>query len=304
MGSEDGTISLWRFISNPICTFPLRPRLRLAGHRGMKINAVAVNSNLHICASVSRNRCCIYSLSNGAILSSISISDVELPELSDRNARGIRTQSSFADSNALSICASGYITLVCKTKYFSSQEVLLREVITLQLFNLEGEHIGCKALEQWRGIPNKIVPTFDGRGIMVCGGGGVSIHLVSSIKALHFVDEWKVSNDDEIHSGIGAYDIDFGPSLSRPVIAVSGLSSGALRIHAFKGISEWSEDISKKLSVSEAVGNALAKPAERVKGLLGAVKGKGSKVVGIGKEIGREAVSGFLGELGWKKLEM
>lgn len=304
VGSEDGTATLWRFITNPICTFTLRPRLRLGGHRGMKINAVAISSDLQICASVSRERCCIFSISNGALMSSISISDVELPELSDINSRSVNTQSSFAESNAMSICASGYIALVCTTKYFSSREEPTRELVTLQLFSLEGEHIGFKALEQWRGVPNKIVPTYDGRGIMVCSAGGVSIHLISAIKPLDFVDEWKVANDDEIHSGIGAYDIDFGPSLSRPVLAVSGLSSGALRIHAFKGISEWSEEIHKNSSMTAAVGNVLAKPAERVKGIFGAVKGKGSKVVGFGKEIGREAVSGFLGELGWKKLEM
>ena len=136
---------------------------------------------------------------------------------------------------------------------------------------------------------------------MVCSGGSISIHLVSAIKPLHFVDKWKVADDDEIHSGIGAYDIDFGPSLSRPVVAVTGLSSGSLRIHAFKGVSEWSEEVNKRSTMSEAVGNALAKPAEKVKGLLGVVKGKGSKVVGLGKEIGREAVSGFLGDVFGKK---
>ena len=304
VGSEDGTATLWRFISNPICTLPLRPRLRLGGHKGMKVHAVAVSSILHVCLTVSALRCCVFGLSNGSILSSISVSDIEFPEASGMDALSIRSESFFLDTNAVCLSASGFITLVCETRYFSSKNELLRRVITLQLFTLEGVHVGSKALESWRGIPHRILPTFDGRGIMVCSSGGVSIHLVSAIKPLHFVDEWRVANDDEIHSGIGAYDVDFGPSLSRPVVAVTGLSSGAVRIHAFQGISEWSEGINRRSTVSEAVGNALARPAEKVKGLFGVVKGKGSKVVGLGKEIGREAVSGFLGDVFGKKLEM
>ena len=304
VGSEDGTATVWRFISNAVCTLPLRPRLRLRGHKGMKINAVAVSSALHICVTVSKLRCCVFSLSNGAILSSILPRDIEFPGAFDVGSNDIRTESYFADTNAVSLCGTGFITLVCETKFYSSRNELLRKIVTLQLFTFEGVHIGSKALETWRGIPHKIVPTYDGRGVMVCSGGGISIHLVSAIKPLHFVDEWKVAHDDEIHSGIGAYDIDFGPSLSRPVVAVTGLSSGSLRIHAFKGVSEWSEEVNKRSTMSEAVGNALARPAEKVKGLLGVVKGKGSKVVGLGKEIGREAVSGFLGDVFGKKMEM
>lgn len=303
VGSEDGTATLWRFISNPVCTLPLRPRLRFGGHKGMKINAVAVSSALHICVTVSASRCCVFGLSNGAMLSSISPSNIKFPELHGLDG-DIRTKSFFANANAVCISASGFITLVCTTQYFSSNNKLLREVVSLALLTLEGVHIVSKPLESWRGIPHKIVPTYDGRGIMVCSGGGVSIHLVSAIKPLHFVDEWKVANDDEIYSGIGAYDIDFGPSLSRPVVAVTGLSAGAIRIHAFKGVSEWSEEVNKRSSMSEAVGNALARPAEKMKGLFGVVKGKGSKVVGLSKEIGREAVSGFLGDVFGKKMEM
>lgn len=304
VGSHDGTATVWRFISNPDCFLPLRPRLRLGGHHGSKIIAVAVSSALHICVTVSATRCCIFGLSNGIILNSISISDINFSGPSGMNSNTSVTKSCFVDSNSVCLCTSGYITLVCETSYFSAKNTFLRNIITLELFTLEGEHMGSKALEIWRGIPHKIVPTFDGKGIMVCSTGGVSIHLISAIKPLYFVDEWRVANDDELHSGIGAYDIDFGPSLSRPVVAISGLSSGALRIHAFKGIGEWSEEINKRSTMSEAVGNVLAKPAERMKGLLGAVKGKGSKVVGLGKEIGREAVSGFLGDVFGKKVEM
>jgi len=305
VGSEDGTATLWRFISNPTRTLPLRPCLRLGGHKGMKIHGVAVSITMFVCATVSSSRCCIFSLSNGAMLCSISPPDIEFPVPVGVNDGEIKSETVFADSNAVSICASGFITLVCQSKYFTADGEILREIVTLELFTLEGTHIGSKPLESWRGIPNKIVSTFDGRGIIVCGGGGTSVHLVSAAKPLLFVDEWKISRDDEIYSGIGAYDIDFGPSISRPVVAVAGLSSGALRIHALKGISEWSEENKKRATMTEAVGSALARPAEKVKGLFGVVKGKGSGLVGLGKEIGREAmsnvkggsVSGFLGDV-------
>jgi len=267
----------------------------------MSIRAVAVSSSLQICATVSASRCCIFGLSNGVLLSSISINDIKHPELIETN--DIRTESCFVDSNAVCICNTGFITLVCKTVYISPKDGFLRQIVTLQLFTLEGVHIGSKALESWRGVPHKIVPTFDGKGILVCSTGGISIHVVSAINPMRFIDEWKVATDDEILAGVGSFDIDFGPSLSRPVVAVTGLSKGALRIHAFRGISEWSDDVNKS-KMSEAVGNAFAKPAEKVKGILGFAKGKGSKVVGFGREIGREAVSGFLGDVFGRKMDM
>ena len=43
--------------------------------------------------------------------------------------------------------------------------------------------------------------------------------------------------------------------------------------------------------MTEAVGNALSKPAQRIKSFAGTVKGTGSRFVGLGKEISREAVT-------------
>ena len=97
VGSGDGTATLWRFISSATPVFPLRPLLRLGGHKGMKINAVAVSSALQICVTVSASRCCIFGLSNGVMLSSISISDIEFPSSIGMD-RSIKTQSSFAPS--------------------------------------------------------------------------------------------------------------------------------------------------------------------------------------------------------------
>ena len=130
----------------------------------MKINAVAVSSALHICLTVSALRCCVFSLSNGAVLSSILPQDNDFPGARGVGGNEIRTESHFADTNAVSICATGFITLVCVTRYYSPKNELLRRIVTLQLFTFEGVHIGSKALESWRGIPHKIVPTYDGRG--------------------------------------------------------------------------------------------------------------------------------------------
>ncbi len=94
--------------------------------------------------------------------------------------------------------------------------------------------------------------------------------MISAIKPLHFIDEWQIGGDDD--SDTAAHDIDFGPSPSRPVVACAGLSSGALCIHALKGISEWSEE-NKKGTVTEAVGS-----------VLGTVKGTGNKMVGLVKK--------------------
>lgn len=138
--------------------------------------------------------------------------------------------------------------------------------------------------------PKKVTATYDGQAVMVCSGRGISMHLVSAIKPLYFIDEWQIGGDEE--DTVAAHDIDFGPSPSRPVVAVTGLSSGALRIHALKGISEWSEE-NKKGSVSEAVGSVIGTVKGTGGKVFGLVKGTGSKVLGLGKDIGREAIGDF-----------
>lgn len=217
---------------------------------------------------------------------------------------GVNCETCFADSNSICVTSSGYLVLVCVSKFWSDSGDFKRDVVTLQLFTLDGRHIGAKALETWRGIPNKISQTFDGKAVMVCSGRGVSIHLISAIKPLAFIDEWQIGEDEE--DVVSAYDIDFGPSPSRPVVAATCLSSGALRLHALKGISDWSED-HKKGSVTEAVGNVIGTVKGTGSKMVGLVKGTGSRVFGLGREIGREAIgdvaskgAGFLGGLGLK----
>lgn len=289
VGSEDGTATLWRFISSQL--LPLRPRLRLGGHRGARINAVAVNSALNICITVSHSRCCIFNMGNGILLHSLFPPSNTAAGLPETDESQIRVETIFAETNAVCI-ASGHVVLLCKSKFLSNSGDFLREVVTLQLFTLEGIHLGSKALEAWRGIPRKICPTFDGRAVMVCSGRGISIHMISAVMPLYFVDEWQIGDNNGMgkENELSVYDVDFGPSPSRPVVVVASCSSGALRLHALKNISSWSEE-NRKGSVTEAVGNALAKPALKLKNLVGSVKGTGSRVVGFGKEIGREALT-------------
>jgi hypothetical protein len=98
------------------------------------------------------------------------------------------------------------------------------------------------------------------------------------------------------------HDMDLGPSLFRPILAAASCSDGSLRLHALPGISAWSE-ANKKGTMTEAVEKALAKPAQKLKKAGGFVKGFGASVMGLGKELAREAssdvkergVTGFLG---------
>ena len=292
VGSEDGTATLWRLISSQY--LPLRPRLRFSGHGGARINSVAVSSALNMCVTVSDHRCCFFNLGNGSMIRSFSHPTGESAGIPEMDKSSVQCTTVFANANAVCICLSGYVVMVCISTYTSNDGEHLRDVVTLQLFSTEGVHIGSKALEPWRGIPTKVVSLSDGRAVMVCSGGGVSIHLISSILPLHFVDEWRMTEDSDGDNVMSAFDVDFGPSQLRPVVSVAGCSSGAVRFHALRGISEWSEE-NKKGSVTEAVGNAvgnaLSKPAQRIRSLVGTVKGTGSRVVGVGKEIGREAIS-------------
>merc|ERR1712183_206268 len=68
VGSEDGSATLWRFISSHY--LPLRPRLRLRGHYGSKIRSLAINTSLNLCVTVSETRCCLFHLGNGSLLRS------------------------------------------------------------------------------------------------------------------------------------------------------------------------------------------------------------------------------------------
>jgi hypothetical protein len=169
--------------------------------------------------------------------------------------------------------------------------MLHRDVITLHLFSLEGVSLGSKALESWRGMPHKISCTPDGTAITVCSGRGVTIHRLSAITPLEFIDEWHITEADELDENTAAaWDVDFGPSLLRPVVAAAACSGGVLRLHALPGITPWSER-HKKSSMGTAVGRALSKPASRIKSAVGKGFGIGQKFVGVGKDIGKEVTS-------------
>ena len=293
VGSADGGASLWRFMSSHY--LPLRPRVRMRGHGGAKVQAVALSSAIHVCASVSAKRCCIFSVGNGAMIRSFAPPQNTLGELAQSH------KTVFCDTPALALSVQGFLVTVCQTTVGESP-ANERNVITLHLFSLEGVHLGSKALERWRGVPHKITCTPDGTAITVCSGRGVTIHRLSAITPLEFIDEWHITEMDELSAETpAAWDVDFGPSLLRPVVAAAACDSGVLRLHALPGVTAWSER-HKKSTVGAAVGQAFSKPAQRVRAAMGKGLGFGSKFVGMGKEIGKEVqtdvkergVGGFL----------
>jgi hypothetical protein len=279
VGSADGGTSLWRFMSSHF--LPLRPRVRMRGHGGSKVQAVALSSAIHICASISANRCCIFSVGNGNIIRSFPP-----PKNTLDVSEGVTTKTVFADTPALALSVQGFVVTVCQTTILSEEH---RNVITLELFSLEGLSLGSKALESWRGVPHKITCTPDGTAITVCSGRGVTIHRLSAITPLEFIDEWHITEADELDEKTpAAWDVDFGPSLLRPVVAAAACSSGVLRLHALPGISPWSERHKKS---SWYPGKALSKPAQKIKTAVGRGFGFGQKYIGVGKEIGKEVSS-------------
>jgi hypothetical protein len=289
VGSADGSVSLWRFISSHF--WPLRPRLRVMGHAGASIRAVAISSSLGICASVSSERCCLFDIGNGAMVRNLAP-----PQLGSCSSEiilqeGDNAVTTFADTSALCFSSLGFIIAVCSTKIMR-QGKLIKEVTSIELFTVEGTHVSSRIVQPHEGVPSNLVPTIDGRAVFVCGGGKVSVLLVSTLQPLKLVDEWKLSTDEENNdpSKHVAYDLDFGPTIARPVVAAAACSEGALRLHALQGISKWSQE-NQRTSVTTAVGNVLALPAQTVKNALGGVGRVFNSTMGFGKEIGKEAVS-------------
>ena len=265
----------------------------MSGHSGSKIHGVAIGSSLGICASVSSERCCLFDVCNGAMIRNFAPplgAGKEYLE-SKSKAEGDIIQTTFAETQALCLSNLGFVVVVCSTRLLRGEEKP-KEVLSLELLTLEGIHVGSRLLEPHRGMPKKMFSTADGRAIFVCAGGGVSVHLVSALHPLVTVDEWRLSDDAEnaAFPKLSMFDLDFGPTLARPIVAVAGCSGGALRLHALQGISKWSQE-NQRNTVSSAVGSVLALPAQTVKNALGGVAGIGSRFVGFGKEIGKEAFS-------------
>lgn len=279
VGSVDGSATLWRFISSHY--WPLRPRLRMMGHSGAAIHGVAVSSSLGVCASVSSKLCCLFDVGNGAMIRNFTP-----PESPSSLVR-----TSFAETPAVCLSILGFVVVVCSSKLMQGED-MTKEELSLELYTVEGAHIGSRPLEPHRGMPKKIFPTVDGRAVFVCAGGGVSVHLVSSIQPLMTVDEWRLSEDvgNDVSSEQVIYDLDFGPTIARPIVAAAGCSAGTLRLHALRGISKWCHEHQRN-TVSSAVGSVLALPAQTVKNALGGVSSFGSSVFGSAKEISKEAFS-------------
>ena len=302
IGSADGTATLWRFISSQF--LPLRPRLRLGGHAGCPIHAVTVSGPLNLCASISSDRCCLFNVSNGALVRSF------VPP-TDGKGDGVKVR--FASCPALCLSQQGYIVVVCESVPIGGKDSVSPSKksskstpsLSIELYTLEGVHVGSRDVTDRRdkaayGAPYKLIPIIGGKAVMACSSRGIAVHRISAIRPLEVVDEWLLevggeedgdgsgSNSSISRGGISAFDVDFGPSLVRPVVAAAACSSGALRLHALRGISQWSEE-NKSKGVSAAMGNALARPAARLRNVVGGVKNIGSRFMGVSKEIGKEA---------------
>ena len=259
VGSSDGNASLWRFMSSHY--LPLRPRACLFGHEGSSIQAVALSSSIHVAVTVSTEKCCVHAIGNGVVSGSFGPpQDV----LDMKDCDDLTVTTTFAETSALAISVQGFIIAVCETS-IARTEGSTRTVVTLNLFTLEGKSMGSKPLESWRGVPHKMYCTPDGTTLVVCCGRGVTFHRVSTCQPLEYLDEFQVSESDDLmlFPNISAWDIDFGPALNRPVVAAAACSYGALRLHALPGISAWSERY-KKSGISQTVGGALATPARRI----------------------------------------
>jgi hypothetical protein len=179
-------------------------------------------------------------------------------------------------------------------------------VYTLHLFTTEGVSLGSKPLESWRGIPKKMYCTPDGTTLMVCNGRGVTMHRLSVYQPLEFLDEFQISDVDDIDASTApaAWDVDLGPALNRPVVAAAGCSAGALRLHALPGISAWSERY-RTTTITKSVGSVLSTPAKKLTNAVRESFGFGQRIAGVGREIKREVesevrernVGGFLGNV-------
>ena len=267
----------------------------MLGHGGSKINAVTIASALGVCASISSERCCLFDIGNGAMIRNISPPHGACRRYLETNSKqdGTAIVTTFAETPSICLSILGFIVVVCSSKLMQGVEVV-KEVLSLELLTLEGVHVGSRLLEPHKGMPKKIFPSVDGRAVFVCAGGGVSVQLISSIDPLATVDEWRLSEDGDVQGDVPAkhamYDVDFGPTIARPVVVAAGCSEGSLRLHALQGISKWSHE-NQRNTVTSAVGNVLALPAQTMKNALGGVSSIGSRFVGFGKELGKEAFS-------------
>lgn len=285
VGSTDGNASIWRFMSSHF--LPLRPRLTLRGHSGAGISAVAICAATQLVATVSADRCCLYALTNGTLIRKFpppqSTFEIQGPDIS--------VQTKFSSTPALSISVQGFVVCTCENKITSRDTQ--RTYITLDIFTVEGVHLGSKPFEPWRGLPRKIMCIPDGTAVIVCAGRGVTIHRVSALNPLEIIDEWHITELDDATSTDSipaAWDVDFGPSLNRPVVAAAACSNGVLRLHALPGISAWSER-HKKGGLGHTVGSALAIPARRLRSVVQDGLGLGRQLAGMGREISQEMTS-------------
>jgi hypothetical protein len=301
VGSMDGTASLWRFMSSHY--LPLRPRVLLRGLVEEKVMAVALCSGIFLAATLTANRCSLYAVGNGTLIRTFGPPKNTLDFTTSEDTT---VTTAFADTPALGLSVQGFVVTVCET-HVQPKSGPGRKVAVLHLFTVEGVSLGSKPLESWRGLPHKIHCTPDGTAVLVCCGRGITVHRLSAVTPLEILDEWQITEADSLGRSDpmeAAYDIDLGPSLNRPVVAAAACSNGVLRLHALPGISAWSER-NKKSGITQTVGTALAKPAQRLNRVMREGIGLGRQLAGMGRDIGKEVTSdvkergmtGFFGSL-------
>ena len=108
VGSADGNASIWRFMSSH--HLPLRPRIILNGHNGAKLSGVALCAPIQLAATVSSNKLCLHSITNGSLIRSFGPPKGVLEVYGDE----VDITTKFAEKSALAVSVQGFIVCVCE----------------------------------------------------------------------------------------------------------------------------------------------------------------------------------------------
>ncbi len=208
---------------------PMRPRWRIHAHQGQAIVAANICSALNISVTVSSDKCVLFHLATGVAIRILA------PPTPNHEF-----------GNTVCLSQQGFLVVSSVDNVTNTSR--------LHLYSLEGVSLGSS--EPMEQAPYKIYCVSHGRAIIVCGKGGISIRALSALEPLKSLDAWSFDGN--------CYDID-----TNAVVTAAACSSGTLRLHALKGISDWSRGI--KQTKIDVVGNALAKPAQKLKSVASKV---------------------------------
>ena len=91
------------------------------------------------------------------------------PEVARRDDEEVEIETTFANTQAFCLSTLGFVIANCSTKFMHGESTA-KEVLSLELFTVEGGHVGSLPLSSQMGMPKKILPTMDGRAVFVCAG--------------------------------------------------------------------------------------------------------------------------------------